>query len=64
MDSVTTAAVGTAVISAAGTVLAAWIQSRTQRSGRVDGQQPADSHESGAEVRAVTSRESRPDDCR
>lgn len=34
MDPVTTAAVVTAAITAAGTVLAAWIQSRAQRPAR------------------------------
>jgi hypothetical protein len=40
MDPVTTAAVAAAAISAVDTVLAAWIQTRAQRSGR-GGQQPA-----------------------
>jgi hypothetical protein len=44
MDPVTTVAVVTAAITAAGTVLAAWIQSRAQKPAR-------SSHESGPDDR-------------
>jgi hypothetical protein len=63
MDPVTMAAVAAAAISAVGTVLAAWIQSRAQRSGRGD-QRPAGPGEPTAGTSAVTSRESEADDRR
>jgi hypothetical protein len=66
MDPVTTAAVVTAVISAAGTVLAAWVQGRAQRSASRGRQQPADPGEpaSAAGTNTTAGREPRPDDHR
>ena len=66
MDPVTTAAMVTAVISAAGTVLAAWVQGRAQRSARRSGQQNADQGEpvSVAGTDTVAGQELRPDDHR
>jgi hypothetical protein len=65
MDPVTVAVV-TAVIGAAGTVLAAWVQGRAQRSAERADRQAADPGEPVPEAgtRAVTSRELLSDDRR
>src|SRR5438128_9385737 len=64
MDPVTTVAVVTAVISAAGTVLAAWVQGRAQRSASPSGQQTADQGEpvSAAGTNTAAGRELPPDE--
>ena len=65
MDPVTVAVV-TAVISAAGTVLAAWVQARAQRPAKRAGRQASGPGEpvSAAGTSTATGRELRPDDRR
>ena len=63
MDPVTTAAVVTAVISAAGTVLAAWVQGRAQRPAG-HREPPPGRDGSAAGVGATGERELPPDDQR
>ncbi len=66
MGPVTTAAVVTAIISAAGTVLAAWVQARAQRPAKHADRLAAAPAEptSTAGTSTVTGRELRPDDRR
>lgn len=65
MDPVTVAVV-TAVISAAGTVLAAWVQARAQRTAKRAGRQAANPGEPvpAAGTSTAAGRELRPDDRR
>lgn len=64
MDPVMTAAVVTAVISAAGTVLAAWVQGRAQRLAKDAARQAADQGEPEARASTATEREPLADDRR
>jgi hypothetical protein len=65
MDPVRTAAIAPAVVSAAGTVLAAWVRGRAQRQPQRAGQQPTGRGKPvpTAATSTVVGRELRPDDC-